>query len=269
MGVLPLALLLPTHPALLDPAHSAYELYLTGGNPIPMSRGLGTAAVLAIVYGTTGGLLRRIVSFGTALVMILTQFVIGERGPILAVLLVFVVIPKSTKRRIQVLLLIAALALIAGIAGLHHPNNKFSVAAVEDDGRVNIIDWGLRVFNDQPLFGAGLGAFYLPNGNREYLHNLEGELVTETGLVGLAVFAAFLLVLYQCRSRVRTPVATGTLAIAVYWFAAAQVSGDIVSNAMCWVTAILWACSQLGGMKPLIIAGRSFPDGLHSSEFAD
>jgi hypothetical protein len=69
-------------------------------------------------------------------------------------------------------------------------------------------------------------------------------LATETGIIGLALFAAFLWVLYQCRSRVRTPLTTCTLGLAVYWFAAAQVSGDMVSNGMCWVTAMLWACSQ-------------------------
>ena len=266
MAILPNVLMLPTHPELLDPMHAAEQLYLMGGNPIPVSRGFGTAALLSIFYSTTGGMRRRVLCASTAVAMILAQFVVGERGPILALLIAVLVIPSSMKRRIQLVSLMAALAMIAVISGLQHPNHKFSMEAVQDDGRVNIIEWGLEVFTQQPLIGAGLGSFYLPNGNREYLHNLEGELATETGLIGLAAFAGFLFVLWQCRNQVRTPLTTCTLALTVYWFAAAQVSGDIVSNGMCWVTAMLWACSQFQAAQPVSLGFFGFaPSGAQPS----
>lgn len=244
MAILPILLMLPDHPALLDPMHATEQLYLMGGNPIPLSRSYGTAAILSIACATTGGLWRRLVCTAAAVPMVLGQLILGERGPFLAFLLTLLFIPKSLKRRVQLAALIATAALVAVVASLQHPNHKFTIEAVQNDGRVAIVDWALQVFIDQPLIGTGLGSLYLPNGNHEYFHNLEGELATETGIIGLALFAAFLWVLYQCRSRVRTPLTTCTLGLAVYWFAAAQVSGDMVSNGMCWVTAMLWACSQ-------------------------
>jgi O-antigen ligase len=206
------------------------------------------SALLAVIYAVSRRGIARLAAVFMAMVLIAGQLIIGERGPLIAVVAAFFVVPQKARTKIILAGIVLFLFVAALAAGLRHPNNKFSMAAVEADGRTSIMTSALRTITEDPVFGAGLGAFYQLDGTREYFHNLEGELLTETGLVGFAVFAAFVFVLYRSRSprnaSRKSPQQTATTALAVFWVIAAQLSGDIVSNSMVWISIMLWACSQ-------------------------
>src|SRR5207248_2981789 len=61
--------------------------------------------------------------------------------------------------------------------------------------RITLAQNSIRIWETRPLFGAGLGGFPVLAGlgdTREYPHDLVLELLAETGLIGLLLFALLL-----------------------------------------------------------------------------
>ncbi|UHQ98899.1 hypothetical protein HYG81_24345 (plasmid) [Natrinema zhouii] len=105
---------------------------------------------------------------------------------------------------------------------------------------------------DAPIFGHGIGSFgvlYVGEDIRSYPHNIVLELGVEGGLVAVILFAAFSgwCLLCAVHNRHRDPHLIGvTVAVWVYLFANAMVTGDLSTNRMLFAgTALLLAISSI------------------------
>jgi O-antigen ligase len=119
------------------------------------------------------------------------------------------------------------------------------------DGRVPILLQGATYIVEKPLFGMGLGNFIyeaLEYSKRQYMHNIFGEITVETGFVGLVMFLVLLVLAvrrwYVCSKcseidKSYNITCWSIQGITIFVFVAAQVSGDIVTNYMLWVSIAL------------------------------
>lgn len=236
-----------------------------GGNPIWTAR-LLCAAALIILWSPRGSMILRL---PLAALFLGASVLTGSRGPLLAVGLVIVValLGRASMARDReaagasiVLLAGLVLALGLGLAGLRvvalrqeaaDPSSPFVriFAGTESsqrsaETRVGLYETSLAVFEESPVFGAGLGGLADPlqeTSANLYSHNLLLEIAAETGLVGLGIhFVTLILtVLFSFRylkspdPRTRGDLEIGLLML-LFSYANAQVSGDLVGNKMVW-----------------------------------
>jgi hypothetical protein len=220
---------------------------------IGVGRTLGTGALLAFIAAAGRGRTASVLLAASGLALLAGQVVVGERGPLLALvagLLVFVAAharagrPAVRRRPVLVVLglLVAAVAaafLFVGRAREGHPERRLDIARQGWDRLV-----------ESPVLGVGVGRFTYADGQlgeRQYPHNVVGEVAVETGLAGLAVFALFF---WLANRRVGAR-AAGDLArrnrntaaaLLAYSATAAMVSGDLATNSQVWVAqAVVFA----------------------------
>ncbi|MGJ8530448.1 O-antigen ligase family protein, partial [Maritalea sp.] len=160
-----------------------------------------------------------------------------SKGPILALLVVFLLLflRKAHRARTQFLLAALLLTVVAGVnlVGLENFGRLYAFAnAIFESGEigefgtasVRLALWveALDMWETSPMFGIGPGNFkhFTIFGGFRYPHNLMIELLAETGLVGLFLFLLFLLMIFLMTN------ALGRL-IMVFSLIGSSFSGDL------------------------------------------
>ncbi len=248
-SLLPVLLVLRTEVA--NDAGLAWTLRTQGSDVIGISRTLGTGAVIAwgLSVGRHAPPKTALLALGVALVSL--QVLVGERGPLIASLasasFMWIIADKHPGLPLARLTTVALLGAIMA-AVLPEVMPRMTWAEVANDARIDIAYTGLLRWTEAPMAGQGLGAFaYMGTGGitREYFHNLFGELLVECGLLGFATVASWMMLVGVSAlrgSRGSDSVWTASVGLTVFSLAAAQVSGDLATNYMVWVSLTLTYC---------------------------
>ncbi len=263
MAFLPFLILLPYGlRALMAGSTVPWMLRQHGVDTIGMSRTLGLGAFLAVAFVLRKHGMARLLLAGCAGAMVLAQWWIGQRGPLLAlavsVLYLFLIItpvrvriPRRLRNGLLVVLVLAAVITLPRVL----PRVQWDT--VSHDPRVQIGQRWAGMFLEHPLFGIGMGSFSYgglqgidpsqqDENDRAYAHNIFGELLSESGLLGFGAFIFFLIFAFRFAKKARTAL-TGeprvwhqtSMGLAVYALASAQVSGDLTTNYLVWVSLAL------------------------------
>jgi hypothetical protein len=86
--------------------------------------------------------------------------------------------------------------LLASITGLFATSDSFADVFDESEERADVWPEYVQMFRDHPWTGVGLSVGWQTNSVGQEPHNLALELLAETGLVGLAAFAALLALIF-------------------------------------------------------------------------
>lgn len=182
-----------------------------GGDPNYLAAGLVPAIVLAA--GLAAGTRNLIARWAIAVTMGLLGLGLAatqSRGGILAaVAVVIAAFVVFRRRRAQVLGLVAAAAAVAGLWFASTPGAWERVTSFDGggNGRTELWEVGWRMYGDHPATGVGLNNFrheaprYVRKpGNLEFVeliaerprvvHNAYLQLLVETGVIGVLLFAA-------------------------------------------------------------------------------
>jgi O-antigen ligase len=99
---------------------------------------------------------------------------------------------------------------------------------ISDTERWISVNGGLRLWQENPVFGAGLGAYFEVSkreGTPLVIHNTLIWLLAETGLVGFLVFfSAGVAILWASTRRLRDPTDVGATTIFLFLLAFASMS---------------------------------------------
>lgn len=100
-----------------------------------------------------------------------------------------------------------------------------------------------RIFLEHPIFGSGLDSYWAEFGgtvDQDYPHNIVAEIAVTVGVVGLAVFAVFLVrLIADCRSRAPLAIEQiGLVVGAVFVLAESMFSGDFYDTRFFWIFAV-------------------------------
>jgi O-antigen ligase len=124
----------------------------------------------------------------------------GSRSSLLGLLLFFLIFLWGTRYRAKALVAFAAVAPLSFVALPESLQLRFETIIDSDVGPANAKEsgegrWqglmtGLRQWGNNPLTGIGPGAWRPANRTKIESHNLYGQLVGETGTLGLFAFAA-------------------------------------------------------------------------------
>ena len=232
---------------------------------IGISRSLGIGCLLALAFAGLNRGWPRVLLVLYALVLLYAQILIGERGPILALIVGLCVwmrgylrVSPYVKRGGAVSLALIVLIALTAISALMYVAVQRSSSGHQEN-RVAIAKQGLDDLTDSPLLGIGTGRFSFETGavgTRQFAHNIIGELLVETGLVGLTVFSGFFSrSWWGGRRQLRKSVQDLSLnnnASALFAFSvtAAMVSGDLTTNYMVWVSqSMLFVARNNGGRR--------------------
>jgi O-antigen ligase len=126
----------------------------------------------------------------------------GSRSSLLGLLLWFTIVIWGTKYRITAMVGFAALAPLAFIALPESLQTRFETIVNPEVGPANAresgegrwlgLELGLKQWSNNPLSGIGPGAWRPANNTKIESHNLYGQLVGETGTLGLMAFLSLL-----------------------------------------------------------------------------
>jgi O-antigen ligase len=219
----------------------------------------------------------RVVLAGCLLLLALGQFWLGQRGPVLALAisaayLLAIVNPKGAHlwqhRGVRYGLL--GLLLIGGLLVLPRVLPRVKLATVMSDPRVGLAQEWVNLFLEHPVLGIGVGAFSygdLSDDPRAYAHNIFGELLSESGLLGFGVFLLFFVLVYRFARQARDGLVgrarfwhQTSLGMALYTLATAQVSGDLTTNYMVWVSlALVYATAEPGRAPVTAVVREPYP----------
>jgi O-antigen ligase len=239
--------------------------------PIALSRALGVGIIILLFAVLMGQLSRRWKLLAAAAVVVMFVALVGSgaRGPLLmlVVTLVFTLGLSIVRggRRLQSLLVMGAFGIaVVSILGLNLipavSLQRFTVLVdqtgvdTSSQARLMVMQVAWELFTTSPLFGRGTGSVSAFGAGRElsYPHNVLLELAAETGLVGLGLYLALVgLVLWRLISRVNRrakhgPLWLALIAMLVYTFLNAMVSGDLSDNRDFWLFAgIAIAATQI------------------------
>ena len=262
----------------LEPVESAADVYATLGSPITLSRviGLGVVVLLAPT-DRAGGPPRRPLTAAMAWVLALGMLtmipVLGNRGALLACIgaLTITLAVRSVHeggRGILWLLVVVGLVGASIFVALRLTAESITIGrfdyflektqdlgANDESGRLPRFEASLEMFLDSSGVGVGTGGFadqfaetsgsrveLEQEEGRDYPHNLVLEVGSEQGIIGLLLLAVWL---WACLKGLRHVVGSsggyGLIALWVYSFLNAMVSGDIASNSAVWLFgAIAW-----------------------------
>jgi O-antigen ligase len=231
-----------------------------GGNYIALARagGFGLLTTLTFLLPTERRPLARLSLWILAVLQFWAALSAGARGPVLALILAFLVFFALSVRgfadlkidrfawKLGIVALVAV--IIVGIVG----QELFSTLAyrmqvfMTDLGdsakmRLNLYEEAIRLWTSSPIWGVGTGRFAIAvTGSafiREYPHNIVLELGAEIGLVGVLVFIAMMYMAFRIglaivrNSSGLMRVTIRYLLVSVYFaLLNAMVSGDINDN---------------------------------------
>jgi O-antigen ligase len=259
---------------------------------------IGRMAGLGVLVAFTAWLFGRRLSGGNLLLLALCAmltFVLmlgGGKGPVLAtaacVLLALLFGLRITRRRIfyqrhqlsiiwLVTGLVASLAIYAATAD-QTPESLRRLSGMIDDGelqgtaalRFERYQDALRFWPEAPLLGAGAGSWPILSGVRDQMstpHNMVLEILVETGIVGVVLMMALLVVAIRPVSidRLRNdPLALCAFMLFVWLFIKAQLGPDVADNRLMFMmlgvlTGLMGRWSAASSASPAGAALRTAP----------
>ena len=191
-----------------------------GSNTLALGYGAGSASLIAlflVLPGLRTGVLKpmTLVTIGLLAVAMIGS---GSRGPLLALAVSIVVtfllsLALGHRRKFALMSVVA----LAGIVVFVFSSSLVPASSLErfsfllhgtetqvenSSAGTRLSYWrqSLALFSERPLVGSGTGGFaWFVSGRdtQEYPHNIVLELATETGIVGLTIFACLMLFIVQ------------------------------------------------------------------------
>ncbi|MEW6506314.1 MAG: O-antigen ligase family protein [Bacteroidota bacterium] len=176
----------------------------------------------------------------------------GIIGVVLSIIIYYLIISlkeKCYRKNIMIILITGLILFTSIIISISYSKNagRFSglfeliVEGRTEDGTINsrieAYRIGLKMFFENPFFGAGFGAFNTNNYEStigtilKYPHNILIELACELGIFGLAFFILFVRAVMQRLINDQPEL----LAIFIYGTLLAMFSKDIGSNGLVWI----------------------------------
>lgn len=237
-----------------------------GSNYLGLSRILGIGSIITLVhllYLNESVLLRLILAILSA-TFIAILLVAGGRGPLLSLFIAGLsLLPLNfrfsvnlgfvLKRRLAYVFLMAAFAIslvfyqiatgkmtttLSRLLVLFQPGGGNSASA-----RIEYFMSSFHIWATNPLFGHGIGSWPVLFGDgdvRNYPHNIVLEILSELGIIGLVLFTAIvafaLATLSHGRAIREDPMKITLLALFIYAFVNACISGDISDNRFLFTT---------------------------------
>jgi O-antigen ligase len=158
--------------------------------------------VAAVWQAGLGGRPGRWLLLGYVGLSCLCVLLTGSRSSLLGLVVWFLFVIWRTKYRFAAFAAFAALAPLAFVALPESLQTRFETiinpevgpknAQESGEGRIEGLMTGLRLWEANPLTGVGPGAWRPATRGKLESHNLYGQLVGETGALGLLTFAALL-----------------------------------------------------------------------------
>ncbi|MBM3982307.1 MAG: O-antigen ligase family protein [Planctomycetes bacterium] len=158
--------------------------------------------VMALWKAGVGGKLGRALLVGYVGLSSLCVLLTGSRSSLLGLLVWFLIVIWGTRYRFTALVAFAVAAPVAFIALPESLQTRFETivnpsvgpenARTSGEGRWHGLVMGLQQWGNHPLTGVGPGAWRPANNTKIESHNLYGQLVGETGTLGLLAFTALL-----------------------------------------------------------------------------
>jgi O-antigen ligase len=153
---------------------------------------IGLLAVAMIGSGTRGSLLALVVSIA---VTFLLSLALGHRRK-------FVLMSVIAMAGIVVFVFSSSLVPASSLERFNSLLHGTEIEAENSSAGTRLSYWrqSLALFSEYPLVGSGTGGFaWFVSGRdtQEYPHNIVLELATETGIVGLTIFACLMLFIVQ------------------------------------------------------------------------
>jgi O-antigen ligase len=247
------------------------RLAVFGGGAIVYARLMGTGmlllATVALVLRRAGH--RGVAWFVLALLtpgFLVTMYFAGSKGPLIALLISFLVFSFLNRFLRRTLLWIGLIGCVLLVAGMRSrtfqdsmklvtasrifidPRAKLSYGSY--NSRLDFWSYSGNLIAHSPVIGVGTGGWGVQRRlfeERIYPHNIFIEVACEYGLGMLALLLSYFgWLAWRARSLVRAPLdrrhaiyASGLVACLVFWFASVQVSGDVIDNRNLWLFAVL------------------------------
>jgi O-antigen ligase len=169
---------------------------------------------------TSAGKVARIVLIALGLVGCWNIVLTGSRaGMVGALFLVFLIVMRSRRKMRYALAGLVLLVVVAAIMPAQYKHRFESIADISGNtaaaasarGRLKGLHDGLILFADHPLTGVGIGCYGTARGEElgDWMsaHNMLGQLIAETGLLGTIAFGIFIWAVFytirECRRILR------------------------------------------------------------------
>lgn len=269
-----MSLLIPIiNPIMFEPELFRYALKEMKIDVIGMERNIVLGILIAGIFFQRLNWWHRMGIILLTLPLLLMTVLIEERGPILALLLAILYFYSRDADNRHVWNKFISLGSVAFFGfvmlfGLKLYLPRFSISLL-DDGRWSIIADAFSQFWENPWLGTGLGAFsqgYSTIHSRTYFHNIFGEVLTETGIIGLCLMLTLMLLPFAINP-IRIKYLSkeiqfwfhASVAVFIYAFVNANVSGDLTTNYLVWISYGMIHCF---GYKPCYISTNRSPSTL-------
>jgi O-antigen ligase len=158
--------------------------------------------VVAVWKAGVGGRRGRLLLLGYVGLSSLCILLTGSRGSLIGLLVWFTIIIWGTRYRFTALAGFAVAAPLAFVALPESLQTRFETiinpevgpknAQESGEGRIKGLTTGFQLWGNNPLSGIGPGAWRPATRSKIESHNLYGQLVGETGTLGLLAFLAIL-----------------------------------------------------------------------------
>jgi O-antigen ligase len=158
--------------------------------------------VTALWKAGVGGKRGRVLLLGYVGLSSLCVLLTGSRGSLIGLLLWFAIVIWGTRYRAAAVVAFVALAPLAFVALPESLQTRFETIINPEVGPANAresaegrwlgLELGWKQFTNNPLSGIGPGAWRPANRTKIESHNLYGQLIGETGALGLVSFVALL-----------------------------------------------------------------------------
>lgn len=220
---------------------------------------------LALVWTTTQQGLRRVLVLGVALFLLAVVIVTQSRGALIGLVVAFGILSVWRVPRLMWLAPLVVLVLVAGLVYLG-PERVSEIILVSDSngsagGRVELWDRALRMFQDFPFTGIGLGTFEStvftlfpllqnnPGAPTPHAHNLYLEMGVDFGIGGFVAFlglvtgafGAAVQYLKRAHTRFDSAFAIGLLAGLITFLLHSLLDAVMVSTKVAFIIWILLA----------------------------
>lgn len=219
-----------------------------GLNAIGAGRAIGSALVLVVtMIVVPWSRSRRLPLILIAVVLGISLYLDGSRGPIVGVLaaVILVVFLHPTLRQVHKLAMFAILGVLTALSYRRSVSTNSRLADLTTSGRNELYSQAVQIATDHPL-GIGWGNFgkFAPagllgadQGDNVYAHNVILEFWIEAGVLGaIAFIVVAILILATSLNRAKTSALTLALAaLVVNLLTGAMLSSDVVGNRMMWV----------------------------------
>jgi hypothetical protein len=221
---------------------------------IGISRSLGVGGLIALTMAVSARRWNAAMLLLYLIVLVIGQIVVGERGPLLALICGLAVScwpllsdRNSPRSKRMIHLAGTAIVIVFGVAALTYLFVQRSNSE-HQEYRMAIARQGWVELQSSPIWGIGTGHFRYnegPPGTRQFVHNLVGEVLIETGVVGLMIFSTYFIAGWRGLRRSaenryeQKLLRHGAEGLFVFAVVCAMVSGDLTTNYLVWVSQAL------------------------------